>query len=118
MGDPLVSLTAAFGPEDICSIVCRYFEIEPDELIQCKGTARNMSIHLMKRHAGMMNREIVAYFGDMSYSGVSKAEASLLEKATKRYEVKKNDPSDLSAMFDLRGWNPKHTLGTIRKLCC
>ena len=82
-------LTAAFEPGDICATVCGHFEMEPDALKRSKGLARNMAIHLMKKHTGMMNREIGAYFG-LSYSAVSKAEASLLEKAERDRKLKKS----------------------------
>lgn len=67
------ALQAAWGKEGVTEALCRFFKVSSEELFKGDKGRRDIGIHLMKRHAGLTNREIGQFFGGLSYSAVAKA---------------------------------------------
>jgi hypothetical protein len=73
-------LTNYVTPEEILSVVSRFFEIKTEALQDERrrnNTAKKVAIYLIKRYSGMSNKEIGRIFGGMHHSAVSKSSTRL-----------------------------------------
>jgi putative transposase len=96
-------LQGTLGPEDIIDIVSENSRVSRDDLINNRGEYRNLTIHLMKKHTGMTNRQIGEFFGGLSYSAVAKIQARFLEKVMKNRQLEKKLESISTKLSNVKG---------------
>jgi putative transposase len=96
-------LQGTLGPEDIIDIVSENSRVSRDDLINNRGEYRNLTIHLMKKHTGMTNRQIGEFFGGLSYSAVAKIQARFLERVMKNRQLEKKLESISSKLSNVNG---------------
>ena len=75
-------LLTAWRAEDILGAISQYFDLSRDEFLSDGKRGRDIAIYLLKRHAGMTNRQIGGLFGGISYSAIGKAYQRFSVKVT------------------------------------
>lgn len=75
------ALKATYSAEEIIESICTNLDVRQYEIMNNKRKEyRDMAIFLMKKSTGLTNRQIGSLFGNLSYSGVAKANQRFSEK--------------------------------------
>jgi putative transposase len=87
--------------DEITDKICSILGVPKDQVIDKKGPYRNLALYVTRRSTGFTNRELGGYFGNISYSAVTKAcrrfEESL--KADVRLRKKTADLEEIISQF-------------------
>ncbi len=83
------SLKVVFRTEKILEVISKHFDVPRDKLLSSNsGELRKISIYMIKKHTGMINRQIGELFGGISYSAVSKTYQRFLKQLKKDKSLK------------------------------
>ena len=84
------ALKTVYSAEEVIEKICVGFDLRESEILDNKQkTYRDIAIYLMKKSTGLTNRQIGQLFGNLSYSGVAKANQRFSEKIKKDNILKK-----------------------------
>lgn len=67
------SLKTSLTMEEIVEMISHNFSVSKEEIIHKKGLYRNFTLYVTRRSTGFTNKEIGRFFGNISYSAVTKA---------------------------------------------
>lgn len=84
------SLKTVYSKEEIIERICTDLDVSQYVIMNNKRKEyRDIAIFLMKKSTGLTNRQIGSLFGNLSYSGVAKANQRFLEKIKRDSGLKK-----------------------------
>ncbi len=84
------ALKAALGTEEILEAISKHFKVARDKIVSSNsGELRKISIYMIKKHTGMINRKIGELFGGISYSAVAKTYQRFLYHLKKDKSLRK-----------------------------
>jgi putative transposase len=66
------SLKTQVSMEEIIEIISHTFGVPEEQIVNKKGLYRNLALYVIRRSTGFTNREIGRFFGNISYSAVTK----------------------------------------------
>jgi putative transposase len=88
--------------DDIMGAIADYFNISRDQLRGNGTDNRDIAIYLMKRYAGLTNRQLAGLFGDISYSAVAKAYARFSGRLTRDRSLQKTTREIMARMSNVK----------------
>jgi len=77
------------GVEEIINVICSYFNVTRDVIIEDKRVFRNIAIYFVKKNTGLTNKEIGSFFGGISYSAITRVYQRFGEKMLKDRDLRK-----------------------------
>lgn len=75
--------------EEIIDVICSYFNVARDAILEDRREFRNIAIYFSKKYTGLTNMEIGSLLGGISYSAITRVYQRLGEKILENRDLRK-----------------------------